>query len=68
MRKFLLRGTMILFVSAMGFFGNGGQVGLSNFSLSLEPESASARMKADPMKGCEYGDRITPCELLDSRP
>jgi hypothetical protein len=68
MRKFLLRGTMVLFVSAMGFLGNGGQLDISTLSLSLEPESASARMKADPMKGCEYGDRIIPCELLDSRP
>lgn len=61
MRKVFLRGTMVLFVSAMGFFGNGGPLDISTFSLSLGPESASARMKADPT-GCEYGDRLFPCD------
>jgi hypothetical protein len=62
MRKFLLRGTMVLFVSAMGFLGNGGQLGLSTLSLSIEPQSASARMVQDPLNTCDAPGRITPCD------
>lgn len=62
MRKFMVRGVMIAFVSAMGFFGSGGQVQFDGLNPSLETETASARMMQDPSKRCGDPGRLTPCD------
>lgn len=47
MRNMLVRGAMIAFVSAMGFFGSGASVQFDGLTPSVSTRSAEARMKAD---------------------
>jgi hypothetical protein len=44
MRKFLVRGTLVAFVSAMGIFGSGG-LQVDGFDVSVQGNTASAKYK-----------------------
>jgi len=61
MRNMLVRGAMIAFVSAMGFFGSGASVQFDGLTPSVSTRSAEARMKADPTT-CEDPGLLKICD------
>ncbi len=61
MRNMLVRGAMIAFVSAMGFFGSGASVQFDGLTPSVSTQSAEARMKANPIT-CDDPGNLKICD------
>lgn len=58
MRKVLTRGAMIVFVSAIGFLGTGGEMHFDGLHPSLEGQTASAAVSRDAWRPCTSENKM----------